>query len=71
MGTSSTALFPMMHLKRRLGHSPRDWPTALPWRMPPASGSSERISTEVYARRTGSSTKSARHSSKAQTCKQA
>jgi enoyl-CoA hydratase/carnithine racemase len=51
--------------------SPRDWPTALPWRMPPASASSERISTEVPARRTGLSTKSARHSSKAKTCKQA
>jgi hypothetical protein len=70
-GTSSTALFPMMHLKRRLGHSPRNWPRALPWRMPPASGSSERISTEVSAQRTGLSTKSARHSSRAKTCKRA
>ena len=70
-GTSSTALFPMTHLKRRVWHSPPDWPRALPWRMPPANGSSERISTEVSAPRTGLSTKSARHSSRARTCKRA
>ena len=66
-GTSSTASFPMTHSKRSLGPSPRDWPTAQPWRMPPASESSDRISTEVSARPTRLSTKSARHSSRAQT----